>query len=385
MDHRADTSATEKRDDCDSAACDAIADTPDGTPEEGAATDCNNAGSQADTDGASTREGGEMPTCQGTCGGDEPTREMGSQLPTTQTDVDKGTAGDRLSASDNGTDCRQLTSDATAQAHGESQSFGLAEVGAASGSEFSESVANVDAESHGAVLNDGGQYLSAPIILRAREQRAMRETAYLLRRLIENEIGSQGRETPRVNGRTLMREIVSRRCAIARARRREADMRELIIAVDDSGSCAAVVNTLYSVALAIAHSLPSGKASVLLHSNGYCVQIADNAPCSPWLKKEIEGRSRLLARHYYAVSQQEASAEIWRAIAKRRPGLVLAMGDHDADWALEILRDAGNSPIAIHHHAVSPNYGGVRRIGPVRDAMSAAQALSAFVRRNKRS
>jgi hypothetical protein len=377
--HRAQTSAPD-RDGCESAACDAAADTPDGTPEgTGAGTNCSNAGGRTATDGASAREGEGTPTGQGDDGGENPTGEMGSHLSGTQTAADKGAAGNGFSAEGDGTGAGQDSSAAAAQAQGESQSIGAADAGAASGS-TSESVVLGDAESPADAYSDGGQHLSAdPMVCGARERRAMRETADLLRRIIETEIGARGRETPRVDARTLVREIVSRRCAIGRARRHEADIRELVLAVDESGSCSAVVNTLYATALTIARNLPSGKASVLLHSNGYCVRVADGAPCAPWLKKEIALREHLLSRHYYAVSQQAASADIWRAVAKRRPGLVLAMGDHDADWMLEIMSDAGTNTLAIHHHAVAPGYGGVRRIGPVRDAMSAAASLKSFI------
>jgi hypothetical protein len=57
------------------------------------------------------------------------------------------------------------------------------------------------------------------------------------------------------------------------------------------------------------------------------------------------------------------------------------MGDHDADWALNILREAGANTLAIHRHPVDPHHNGVRRIGPVRDAMSTVQSLNAFIRR----
>jgi hypothetical protein len=307
---------------------------------------------------------------------------MGTHLHDTQTAADKGAAGNGSSAQGEGTDVGQDTRDATAQAQGESQSIGDADAGAASGSEDSESVANGDAESPCVMNSDGGQYLAADSI-EVREQRAMREAADMLRRIIEAEIGVRGRETPRINACALVRELVSRRCAVERARRHDADIRELILAVDESWSCAAVVNTLYAAALAIAKGLPTGKSSVILHSNGYCVRIADGAPCAPWLKKEVAAGKHLLSRHYYAASQQSASADIWRAIAKRRPGLVLAMGDHDADWALNILREAGTSLIAIHHHPVDTNQNGVRRIGYVRDAMSAATSLKSFMRRQK--
>jgi hypothetical protein len=236
-----------------------------------------------------------------------------------------------------------------------------------------DDVADGDAESPGATLD-------TPAVLAARERRAARRTAQLLRRVIHVEIGAKGRETPRVDARTLVRELVSRRCAIGRARRHEGDIRELVLAVDESPSCARVVAALYATALAIARDLPAGKASVILHSNGYSVRIRDDAPCGRWLRTAIAERSRRLTRHYYAASQREASEEIWRVIAGRRPGLVLALGDHDADWALEILRDGGAHLLAVHHHEVAPMHSGIRRLGPVTDAMSAAVVLERFVR-----
>jgi hypothetical protein len=354
LDHRAETSAQNR-------------DTPDGTPDpSGAGTDCP-AGDQTGHDGAPTREGEEMPTCQGEMGGDEPTRGMGTHLRATQAVTDKDSEGTESSAQGDGTERVQYTTAATAQAHGAPRPKGDVDV------VRDDDVANGDAESPGATLD-------SPAVLAARERRAARRTAQLLRRIVDVEVGAKGRETPRVDPRTLVRELVSRRCAIARARRHEAEIRELVIAVDESPSCAEVVEALYATALAIARDLPAGKASVILHSNGYSVRLLDDAPCARWLRTAIAERSRRLSRHYYSAAQRAASEEIWQGIADRRPGLVLALGDHDADWALEILRDGGAHVLAVHHHEVEPMHSGIRRLGPVTDAMSAAAVLERFIK-----
>jgi hypothetical protein len=363
LDHRAETSAQSERD------------TPDGTSEDaGAGTDCT-AGDQTGTDDASTREIEEMPTCQGEMGGDEPTREMGTHLTASQADTDTDSDGTESSAQGDGTERVQDPRAAKAQAHGAPCTQAHPWTGDM-GVVTDDDVADGDAESPGATL-------VSPAVLAARERRAARRTAELLRRIIHEEIGAKGRETPHVDARTLVRELVSRRCAIDRARRHEADIRELVLAVDESPSCSQVVAALYATALAIARDLPAGKASVILHSNGYSVRIRDDAPCGRWLRSAIAERSRRLSRHYYAASQREASEEIWRVIAKRRPGLVLALGDHDADWALEILRDGGAHLLAVHHHEVAPMHSGIRRLGPVTDAMSAAAVLERFTRGEK--
>jgi hypothetical protein len=352
--HRAETSAQNR-------------DTPDGTPDpSGAGTDCP-AGDQTGHDGASTREGEEMPTGRGDQGGDEPTREMGTHLTASQADTDTDSDGTESSAQGDGTERVQYTTAATARAPGAPRPKG--DVGVVT----DDDVADGDAESPGATLD-------SPAVLAARERRAARRTAQLLRRIVDVEVGAKGRETPRVDPRTLVRELVSRRCAIARARRHEAEIRELIIAVDESPSCAEVVEALYATALAIARDLPAEKASVMLHSNGYSVRLLDDAPCARWLRTAIEERSRRLSRHYYSASQRAASEEIWQGIADRRPGMVLALGDHDADWALEILRDGGAHVLAVHHHEVEPMHSGIRRLGPVTDAMSAAAVLERCIR-----
>jgi hypothetical protein len=305
-------------------------------------------------------------------GGDEPTREMGTHLTASQADTDTDSDGTESSAQGDGTERVQYTTAATAQAHGALRPLGKPRVGDVD-VVTDDDVADGNAESPGATLD-------SPAVLAARERRAARRTAQLLRRIVDVEVGAKGRETPRVDPRTLVRELVSRRCAIARARRHEAEIRELVIAVDESPSCAEVVEALYGTALAIARDLPAGKASVILHSNGYSVRLLDDAPCARWLRTAIAERSRRLSRHYYAASQRAASEEIWQGIADRRPGLVLALGDHDADWALEILRDGGAHVLAVHHHEVEPMHSGIRRLGPVTDAMSAAAVLEQFTR-----
>lgn len=103
------------------------------------------------------------------------------------------------------------------------------------------------------------------------------------------------------------------------------------------------------------------------------------------LARELARRKRELDRHYFATTQRTASEEIWRVIANRRPAIVLALGDHDADWALDVLAANRVRVIALHHNVPSkPDDACVKRIGPCADIISAELALRAHVRRAKR-
>lgn len=366
VDHAAQTRADDRSSD---SACDAgaIGDTPDGQPDSrGAGTDCStvcasgdDAGSRTEADGSETREGSGMPTGQGDCGPDEGTGEMGAHRRAEHGARDESAAGTRAPAEACAADGATESDAQPPSGHGEAGS---------------------PEPRHSA----GGHYLAVDIYDPTRLERiAARRVTDLFSRIVEQEAGIRGAPSPRIDARALARELVSQRMAIHRARRLEREPREMVIAVDDSGSCSGVVRALYATAVAIARSVPTNKVSVLIHSNGYSLRAGEIV--QPWLARELARRKRELDRHYFATTQRTASEEIWRVIANRRPSIVLALGDHDADWALDVLAANRVRVIALHHNVPSkPDDACVKRIGPCADIISAELALRAHVRRAKR-
>src|SRR5690606_32796715 len=80
-----------------------------------------------------------------------------------------------------------------------------------------------------------------------------------------------------VDGRRLIREIASRRCALARVRREELSHPLVLLCCDVSGSCSAVCNETLAAAVAVAEALPH--VVIVRHSNGYVIDmLGERAP-----------------------------------------------------------------------------------------------------------
>lgn len=110
------------------------------------------------------------------------------------------------------------------------------------------------------------------IRLRAQENRRdARNVERALRRLIAAVDTGGVEESPRIDGRRLVRELASRRYAIGRAVRRELAMPLVVLAADVSGSCSAVATETLAAALAIAAELR--QVLVVRHSNGLVVDV----------------------------------------------------------------------------------------------------------------
>lgn len=97
--------------------------------------------------------------------------------------------------------------------------------------------------------------------------RTARRMHTALRRIVLAMRGAAGDPSPRVDGRRLVREIVSRRMSLGRARREEIVHRTVIVAVDWSGSCSSVCTDLLAATLAIADT--DREVIVVGHSNGW--------------------------------------------------------------------------------------------------------------------
>lgn len=78
--------------------------------------------------------------------------------------------------------------------------------------------------------------------------------------------------SPRLDARSLITEIVTKRFALARAQRRELAPAVVVLAADCSGSCSAVCAATLTACLAIAREMPH--VLVVRHSNGEVIDVS---------------------------------------------------------------------------------------------------------------
>lgn len=110
--------------------------------------------------------------------------------------------------------------------------------------------------------------------------RPAREIGRALVRLIRAfDVGGTD-ESPRLAGSRLVRELVSRRCALSRARRRELTRQVVVLACDVSGSCSAVRDDTLAACLAVVES--HDDVVVVKHSNGL-LWDCDHGDLAQWL------------------------------------------------------------------------------------------------------
>ena len=168
-----------------------------------------------------------------------------------------------------------------------------------------------------AVYHFGGDYLSQKEVDRL-ASKAKGDYSNKLRKAFERlikKLTEQGgiEESPRLDTRRFAREIVSRRYAINRARRRELSRSYVVIAVDCSGSCSACCNELYALAVTAALS-PDSNIIVIEHSNGFSKDSG-----GLWgypLSKNIVDRKKTIAT-------------------------MIALGDSDAEHEYHIIHNSG--------------------------------------------
>lgn len=112
-----------------------------------------------------------------------------------------------------------------------------------------------------------------------KSQGEARKVESALRRLITKvDMGGMD-ESPRIDAKRLVRELVSKRYALARAVRREQDVPLIVLACDVSGSCSATSAETLVAAVAIANSMTN--VVVVRHSNGHVIdaigQVVDGS------------------------------------------------------------------------------------------------------------
>jgi len=163
-------------------------------------------------------------------------------------------------------------------------------------------------------------------------QRSAREVERALLRLISKYDVGLGEPSPRIDGRRLAAELVSRRYQISRAARREQEPALVILAADVSGSCSAAAPATQLAAVAVARQFPS--VLVVWHSNGHVVECLGSAA----------GRvpAAMMARRDWGHGDFGGPrlAELVRAL--RCPvAAVVAWGDWDAGAEYQALCEAG--------------------------------------------
>ncbi len=115
----------------------------------------------------------------------------------------------------------------------------------------------------------GGLYSDLDVAERLAEQLsnpARRVRRALLRLLGAQDMGSPEDASPRIAWKKLVTELVTRRCALARAQRRELDAPAYAILCDESGSCSASATDTVAAAISIARQ--DDRVIVVRHSNG---------------------------------------------------------------------------------------------------------------------
>lgn len=157
-----------------------------------------------------------------------------------------------------------------------------------------------------------------------------RDTAILqrqLRRVLRQVgVGPVGSESPRLDGRRLVRELTGRSVRLSRARRREMEPSLMLVLVDVSGSCSG--SAAPACASAIRLAARDGRIAVVSHSNGHPVAVAaqaDMPPRPPGHEGEIHHMpwwSELLARHTIAGTVawgDSDAADVYQQLAAHAP------------------------------------------------------------------
>lgn len=174
--------------------------------------------------------------------------------------------------------------------------------------------------------NTWGGIHAEPPCRRVSPSRKSRKIRRALERWIETEMVSLGEPTPRWDGAALIRELVSRRYQLSRARRQDEERKLVIIAVDVSGSCAMVAPAFMQAACELANV--DDRIVVITHSNGWAAQYypaarhAELPPVSAW------------------GGGVGATLEWWTTLAPK-VGLVLALGDSDAERQYRCVHEHG--------------------------------------------
>jgi len=187
----------------------------------------------------------------------------------------------------------------------------------------------------------GGVYaalsLGAPVPFEHRQ--AARDILRALRRLVAAVASSApDQQSPRYDGRKLISELVSRRCAVGRARREELGLPRLVVACDVSGSCSSAAPGTIAAAQALTAARPD--VVVVEHSNGFPLAVTVNG-----------------ARRY--ADRFPRTLSWWKTLVPA-DSILLAFGDWDAGDIYVALAQTGRKVIWLDSYAARA--AGVRRV-----------------------
>lgn len=187
--------------------------------------------------------------------------------------------------------------------------------------------------------------------------------------------------SPRVDGRRLVRELVSRRVKLAAARRREFVLGQFVAVVDVSGSCAVACRPSLAAAQALCAEMPE-RVGLIVHSNGELIETHGRA--KSWGLPDARVLDGLETWASTMAKQSKISGVLWlgdfhgfrvlEALAAVAPTLVVddhactQRGPHHANSRLfdEVFGDFPRRPVAW--------------LRGVRGAVSLSEALTGGVR-----
>lgn len=178
--------------------------------------------------------------------------------------------------------------------------------------------------------------------IREADPKATRETVRLLRRLLSETMpGAHGDPSPRINSKRLVTELISRRCALSRARREEMEPAIIVLLCDVSGSCSATSAETLAACQEIARRDPA--VEVVVHTNGFPLEHFDG-------------------RRWSQCSTLDGDAQLYdQILTGRTVAGTVAWGDSDAAWILSVL--AEQAPL-IWLDSYSARYGVAMRPAP---------------------
>ncbi len=151
-------------------------------------------------------------------------------------------------------------------------------------------------------------------------------------RLCKQEAGTDGDESPRLNGKKLVTELVTKRYSLNRCRKEEVSKMPVLLMVDVSGSCSASAGGNLEACL-IAQELEPELIQVVTHSNGFPEQAQGEFLEAIYTgKRQKSYDDPVYHVEYY--TQQEWS-------------LVINFGDADAMLELEAMAEKGANILVL--------------------------------------
>lgn len=170
----------------------------------------------------------------------------------------------------------------------------------------------------------GGMFGPEKVVIDRELSRHGAEIARRLERIIKLwEAGVEGNPSPRIDGRRLVTELVTKRFNLGRARRQEVTKRQVVLICDQSGSCAAVCRDTKHACYAVAQKL---KNCVVLNTSNESVISIVRGPreiptTEPTPIGEVLGELRLNVGLAVIWGDTDGASE-YEALANRNADLI---------------------------------------------------------------